>query len=115
MKNNIHPVYHPSITITCACGAQYTTGSTAESMHVEICAHCHPFYTGKQKLVDAARRVEKFKDKATRSTALQAAAIERSTRKKVREKEKQQEAETAIKATKEAETASKKHIRQPGK
>lgn len=115
MKKDIHPAYYPSTTITCACGAKYTTGSTVESMHVEICAHCHPFYTGKQKLVDTARRVEKFKDKATRSTALKSAAIERSVRKTAREKEKLNAAESAIKATKEAEAASKKHIRQPGK
>ncbi|MEW6610130.1 MAG: 50S ribosomal protein L31 [Patescibacteria group bacterium] len=114
MKPSIHPVYYPQTIITCACGAKYTTGSTVESMHVEICAHCHPFYTGKQKLVDTARRVEKFKDKETRSTALKAAARERTERKKKKEKEKRHAMETAVNATKEAEAAARKHLRHTG-
>ena len=60
MKATIHPVYTPDAKITCACGASYTVGSTVASVAVELCAKCHPFYTGKQKLVDSARRVEKF-------------------------------------------------------
>lgn len=60
MKNDIHPTYHPSATISCACGTTYTIGSTKESINIELCSQCHPFYTGKQKIVDTARRVEKF-------------------------------------------------------
>ncbi len=62
MKEGIHPKYGKT-TITCACGAVYETGSTKENVRVEICAKCHPFYTGKQKLVDTGGRVEKFKKK----------------------------------------------------
>lgn len=62
MKEGMHPNYYKT-TITCACGAVYETGSTKENVRVEICAKCHPFYTGKQKLVDTGGRVEKFKKK----------------------------------------------------
>ncbi len=64
MKPKIHPQYYPQATITCACGKVYTTGSTVEKIQIEVCAACHPFYTGKQKLVDAARRVDKFQRRA---------------------------------------------------
>ncbi|HLB50984.1 MAG TPA: 50S ribosomal protein L31 [Patescibacteria group bacterium] len=67
MKNNIHPSYHASATITCSCGAHYTTGSTKEEMVVEVCAHCHPFYTGEKKVVDTTGRVDRFKRMAARS------------------------------------------------
>lgn len=63
MKAKIHPQYFEKAKITCACGKKYTIGSTEESIQVEICANCHPLYTGKQKIVDAARRVEKFQAK----------------------------------------------------
>jgi large subunit ribosomal protein L31 len=59
MKKDIHPKYIKS-TITCACGSSFETQSTVGDMKVEICSACHPFFTGKQKLVDSAGRVEKF-------------------------------------------------------
>lgn len=64
MNKEIHPDYH-EITVTCSCGNSFTTRSTLnkDSLHLEICSECHPFYTGKQKLVDTAGRVEKFRDK----------------------------------------------------
>ena len=62
MKEGIHPTYE-ECTITCTCGAVYHTRSTRQSTHVEICASCHPFFTGRQKLMDTAGRVEKFKRK----------------------------------------------------
>ncbi len=62
MKEGIHPEYKP-VTISCACGNVIETHSTVEKIHVEICSNCHPFFTGKQKLMDAAGRVEKFKKK----------------------------------------------------
>ncbi len=68
MKQDIHPEY-TECTISCTCGAIYHTRSTRKSIHVEICAQCHPFFTGQQKLVDTAGRVEKFKRKYTRTTA----------------------------------------------
>ena len=62
MKTGIHPEYIES-TITCSCGAVYHTRSTRKQIHVEICANCHPFFTGQQRLVDTAGRVEKFRRK----------------------------------------------------
>ncbi len=62
MKKGIHPEYKPS-TITCACGGIFHTCSTKGDFHVEICSKCHPFYTGKQKFVDTAGRVERFRRK----------------------------------------------------
>lgn len=58
-KASIHPEYK-AVTITCACGATYETGSTRDSFMVEICSSCHPFFTGKQKLIDSAGRIERF-------------------------------------------------------
>ncbi len=66
MKDGIHPTYHTKAKISCACGASYDTGSTVEAITVELCSACHPFYTGKQKIVDTARRVEKFEARSTK-------------------------------------------------
>jgi large subunit ribosomal protein L31 len=63
MKKDIHPKYYNKVKVICACGNTFTTGSTREEIKTELCSACHPFYTGKQKLVDAARRVEKFRAK----------------------------------------------------
>ncbi len=68
MKKAIHPNYKPS-TIECACGQLVETYSTRESYRVDICSACHPFYTGKQKLIDSAGRIERFNRKYGRSTA----------------------------------------------
>jgi large subunit ribosomal protein L31 len=62
MKEGIHPAYGPA-KIACACGSVIETRSTVSDIHVEICSACHPFYTGKQKLVDTAGRVERFRKK----------------------------------------------------
>ena len=62
MKEGIHPGYN-KITVRCACGNEFESGSTAKEINVEICSKCHPFFTGKQKLVDSAGRVERFKKK----------------------------------------------------
>ena len=64
MKTDIHPTYYTDATVTCAsCGKTWTTGSTKKELRVDICSNCHPFFTGKQKLMDAAGRVEKFRKK----------------------------------------------------
>ena len=62
MKDSVHPEYKQS-TVRCACGNSFETRSTAGDLQVDICSNCHPFYTGKQKYVDAAGRVEKFQRK----------------------------------------------------
>lgn len=71
MKSGIHPKYFPQAQIVCACGAVYTTGSAVEHIDIDLCAACHPFFTGKQKIIDSARRVEKF----TGRTGLKAEAV----------------------------------------
>ena len=60
MKEGIHPVYN-KITATCACGNSFETASTQKAIRVEICSKCHPFFTGRQKLVDTGGRVDRFK------------------------------------------------------
>lgn len=60
MKADIHPTYHANAVITCACGNVIETGSTLPQISIELCSKCHPFYTGKQNLVDTAGRVDRF-------------------------------------------------------
>ena len=63
MKAEIHPAY-AEITVTCSCGSEFQTRSTlADELHIEVCSSCHPFYTGKQKILDTAGRVDKFRRK----------------------------------------------------
>lgn len=69
MKAEIHPKYFANATVTCACGNTFTVGSTKEKLTVEICSNCHPFYTGNEKSLDAAGRVEKFKARAAKKTS----------------------------------------------
>jgi large subunit ribosomal protein L31 len=73
MKQKIHPKFNETATITCACGNKFTAGSTLDEIRVELCNECHPFYTGKQKFVDTARRVEKFQEKMAKVEAAAAA------------------------------------------
>lgn len=72
MKKDTHPKYNENAKVTCACGNVFTVGSTKDEIRVELCNLCHPFYTGKQKFVDTARRVEKFQEKAAKKTAASA-------------------------------------------
>ena len=77
MKNAIHPDYH-ELTVVCACGSTFRTRSTykSEVMHLEICSKCHPFYTGKQRIMDSAGRVERFQRKYEGYRKAAAAAAE---------------------------------------
>jgi large subunit ribosomal protein L31 len=75
MKDQIHPQYHPQAKIICACGNTFTTGSTIAEMHVEICSNCHPFYTGKQNLIDTAGTIDKFRKKASKAAELKSKRI----------------------------------------
>lgn len=61
MKKDIHPTYYPRARATCACGNTFFVGSTKTELNVEICSACHPFYTGKEKLIDTAGRVDRFR------------------------------------------------------
>ena len=71
MKSDIHPDYN-TITVTCACGASHQIRSTKSIDQVDICSQCHPFYTGKQKLVDTAGRVERFRKKYAKTAKAKA-------------------------------------------
>ena len=61
MKADIHPQYFTDARVTCVCGNTFTTGSSKKELNVDICSECHPFYTGKQKLIDTEGRIERFK------------------------------------------------------
>jgi large subunit ribosomal protein L31 len=63
MQEKIHPNFHENATVNCACGESFVTGSIMEAIRVEICSKCHPFFTGKVKMLDIAGRVEKFQKK----------------------------------------------------
>ena len=87
MKNDIHPKYFENAKVTCACGNVFSVGSTTENISVEICSACHPFYTGKQKLLDSARRVDKFQKKV--DMAKEIGKTVKKTDKKANQKAKQ--------------------------
>ena len=67
MKTQIHPTYYEDAVVTCACGNTFTTGSTQKELKTEICAVCHPFYTGQQRIVDTGGQVERFRKRAAKS------------------------------------------------
>jgi len=67
MKKDIHPKYNNKSEVTCACGATFLVGSTMDKINVEICSQCHPFYTGNEKVLDTAGRVDRFKKRAASS------------------------------------------------
>jgi len=79
MKKGIHPTYYPEAKVICACGNTFTVGSTVEEINVELCSSCHPFYTGKQKLVDTARRVEKFQERTSKKSTAAVASKKTKT------------------------------------
>jgi large subunit ribosomal protein L31 len=66
MKDKIHPKYFTDANVTCSCGNSFTTGSTRQTLKVELCNKCHPFFTGEQKIIDTAGRVERFNKKYKR-------------------------------------------------
>lgn len=69
MKKDLHPTYYPHANVICSCGNTFTVGATRPEIRVEICAKCHPFYTGEEKLIDVAGRVEKFKTRRAAAAA----------------------------------------------
>ncbi len=119
MKAGIHPTYHKT-TVKCACGAKHEFGSTMESYEVEICSNCHPFYTGKQKLVDTAGRVDKFRSRqkiyeekkakieAQQKSKKKVETVEEKMTRKAAEKEAEKEAEKAKKEDAKKKAAKKK-------
>ncbi len=69
MKKDLHPEYFKAAKVTCACGNTFTVGATRAEIKVEICSKCHPLYTGEEKLIDTAGRVERFKNRRTSAVA----------------------------------------------
>ncbi len=67
MKKNIHPKWYPEAQVTCACGNKFTVGAAVPEINVEVCSHCHPFYTGKMKFIDTAGRVDIFETKRAKA------------------------------------------------
>jgi len=70
MQGHIHPTYYSNCKVHCACGASFEVGSTKESIETEVCSKCHPFYTGKEKIIDTAGRVEKFAKRLAKKTEM---------------------------------------------
>lgn len=98
MKASIHPTYFPQATITCACGNVMTMGSTRESIQVELCDKCHPYLTGKQKIMDTARRVDRFERRVAKqetTAAVRSTKREKKTRDAVRRAAKKPKMEEA--------------------
>lgn len=85
MKANIHPTYYPKATVVCACGNTFTIGSTRESIHVELCSNCHPFYTGAQKFVDTASLIQKFQAKQAKAAQIKVTKVKKADEKKAKE------------------------------
>ncbi len=67
MKADIHPEFHLNTKAACACGAEFSVGSSKKELSLEICSQCHPFFTGQEKVMDTARRVEKFKSRQSKA------------------------------------------------
>ncbi len=89
MQKDIHPTYYPDAKVTCACGNIFAVGSTKDAISVEVCAACHPFFTGNEKVMDTAGRVEKFKARAQK-----AAPVKKTSSKKKVAKDSESETET---------------------
>jgi len=87
MKKNIHPNWFENAKVACSCGNTFTTGATVETMHVAICAACHPVFTGQEKLVDTEGLVQKFQKREKASKDLQKTKGEKKVEKETKEKE----------------------------
>ena len=84
MKEKIHPTWFPDARVHCACGSTFTTGSTLKDISVEICSACHPLFTGQQKLIDTAGRVDKFNQRAILAAKKQEEAAARQAAKEAK-------------------------------
>lgn len=110
MKKDLHPKYHEKAKITCACGAIYEVGSTEPEISVELCANCHPLYTGKQKIVDTARRVEKFQERMSKKLSVSSPKKARKAKRaeeKAGEKKKTAKKPSTKKVTKKKQAEKK--------
>jgi large subunit ribosomal protein L31 len=116
MKPGIHPTYYPKAKVHCACGSVFEIGSTVEAYNVEICSNCHPFYTGKQKMIDTAGRVDRFRARMQTADKLKAESAGRINNKFKKESvedkmtRKAQQKEDAKEAEKTAKEEAKKEV-----
>ena len=85
MKAAIHPQWYPDAKVSCACGNTFTVGATKPEVRVEICSHCHPFFTGKMAFVDTLGRVERFQQKQKAAAAVASVLADKKKKKKERE------------------------------
>ena len=83
MKQQIHPQFFEQAQVICVCGNRFTVGSTQETIHIELCSKCHPFYTGEQRFVDAGSRIQRFQKKQENAKEYKA-----TVKKKIEEKKK---------------------------
>lgn len=91
MKASIHPKYNPQAQVICVCGNKFTVGSTQDTIHIELCNKCHPFYTGEQRFVDSASKIDRFKKAQDKAAAYQV-----TVKKKVEEKKKAEDAPKSL-------------------
>lgn len=91
MKADIHPKWYPEAQVTCTCGNKFVVGATKPEIKVEICSACHPFFTGEEKLVDTAGRVERFEEKRAKAVKKPLKRKERKLLKKEAEEKEEEE------------------------
>lgn len=108
MKADIHPKYYQNITITCSCGHKIVAGSTSEKLSTELCSACHPFYTGTQKLVDTARRVDKFEARRKKAIELKEKTLAAKKQKSTADKQDDNKKKSEKTKAKTAKTKSSK-------
>lgn len=85
MKAGIHPTFFDKAQVICACGNTFTTASTMQTIHLELCSKCHPFYTGEQRFVDSASRIQKFQDKQKLATQYVIKKVKKEEEKKAKQ------------------------------
>lgn len=95
MKTDIHPTYHPKAAVKCACGASFTLGSTKESLDVEVCSACHPFYVGDDSKKILAGRLEKFKNRQATVAAAREAAKATATKRAAKKTTSKKDADSS--------------------
>jgi large subunit ribosomal protein L31 len=98
MKKDLHPEYNKPVTVTCSCGNTFATGSTLQAINIEICSNCHPFYTGQQKLIDTAGRVDRFQEKMAKREAMVGQRKGRKVKREETKTAKAKKAESKAKA-----------------
>lgn len=105
MKKEIHPTWYAQAVVTCNCGNSFTTGATVASLHVDICYHCHPLYTGTEKLIDTEGLVQKFQKRQAAYEKIKSSQVPQKTP----DQEKDKEKATRPKTLKEMLEYAKKH------